>query len=371
MLDNFKYIKNVSEGVGTMHLYGQIGDSVDPKGNYTFGISGTSFAYEMQYLSGICDSINVRINSVGGSVLEGYSIISSILNCSKPVNTYIDGLAASISGVIALSGQKCYMMDYGTLMLHNPSGSPDKDMLALVKNTLVTILSNRCSKTPEQIDAMMEKETWLSADEAMKHGMVNEIISSGKKVKIEKTDSLYNMAIIYNKLINKTMNKTNQLLGLKNEAEESDQVLAIEVLKNSLSEMEAENAKLKSQVEAYNAEKEAKELAAKEALKNKATLLANNAVKEGKLKESEVENTIVNASKDEASFEFVSNMISRLGNTKEAAKVFDVKNVKDANTEDRTKWTYSDWETKDVDGLKNMYVNDREKFNELANNYNK
>ena len=369
MLDNFKYIKNVSEGVGTMHLYGQIGDSVDPNGKYIFGISGSSFAYEMMYLSGICDTINVRINSVGGSVLDGYSIISSILSCSKPVNTYIDGLAASISGVIAMSGVKCYMMDYGTLMLHNPSGTNDQKVLDLVKETLVTILSNRCNKTPEQISAMMEKETWLNAEDAIKHGMVNEIVSSGKKVKIEKTDSLYNMAIIYNKLINKTMNKTNQLLGLKNEAEESDQVLAIEVLKNSLSEMEAENAKLKSQVEAYNAEKEAKELAEKEALKNKATLMANNAHKEGKLKESEVESTIVNASKDEASFEFVSNMVNRLGNIKEAVKVFNPKNV--ADVEDKSTWTLKEWETKDPEGLKVLYVENKEKFNELAKNYTK
>ena len=372
MLDNFKYIKNVTKEVGTIHLYSQIGDSIDAKGNYVFGISGATFVNELQYLSEKCDKINVRINSVGGSVMEGYSIISAILNCSKPVDTYIDGLAASISGVIAVSGKKSYIMDYGTLMVHNPSGSPDKNLLSLVKDTLVTILSNRCNKSPEDISSMMEKETWLNAKEACSMGFCDEVVSSGKKVNIKQTANLYDMALIYNKLIEKPMSKTNQLLGLKNEAEESEQVNAIEVLKTSLSEAEAVNNDLKARIANYEKEAADKLAAEKEALKNKATSLVNKAETEGKIKKDEVESTIELAAKDEASFTFVSNMIDRLKTGKEAVKIFDVKNVKtEGGNEDRSKWTLKDWESKDLDGLKNLYETDKEKFNELANNYNK
>ena len=372
MLDNFKYIKDVSNGVGTIHLYSQIGDSVDAKGNYVFGISGATFVNELQYLSEKCEKINVRINSVGGSVMEGYSIISAILNCSKPVDTYVDGLAASISGVIAVSGRKCYIMDYGTLMLHNPSGSPDKEILNLVKNTLVTILSNRSGLTIDEVSAMMDKETWLSAKDATSNKFCDEVISSGKKVNIKQTANLYDMALIYNKLIEKPMSKTNQLLGLKNEAEESEQVNAIEVLKTSLSEAEAVNNDLKARIANYEKEAADKLAAEKEALKNKATALVNKAETEGKIKKDEIESTIELAAKDEASFTFVSNMISRLSTGKDAVKIFDVKNVKtEGGSEDRSKWTLEDWESKDLDGLKNLYETDKEKFNELANNYNK
>ena len=368
-MDNFKYIKNITNGVGIINLYSQIGDSIDTKGNYVYGISGTGFAYEMQYLADNCETIEVHINSVGGSVLDGYSIVSAILNCKKPVNTYVDGLAASIAGVIAVAGQKCYIMDYGTLMVHNPSGGNDKEVLDIVKNTLVTILSNRSKKSAEDISSMMEKETWLNAKEAVKMGFCDEIIKSNKKVQINETANLYDMALIYNKLINKNpMSKTNQLLGLKNEAEENEQVQAIEVLKTSLADAEKVNNELKAELQKIKDAEATKEAEAKEALKNKATELVNNAVKEGKLKETEKESTLNVACKDEASFELVSNMISRLNNGKQAAVIFDTKNVtNDPNS--RNTWTYNDWEKKDPEGLTNMYTNDKAQYDELIKTY--
>mgnify|MGYP003472391044 CR=1 FL=1 len=364
MLENFKYIKNISNGVGTMLLYSQIGDSVDENGNLVWGINGSSFANEMLYLSNQCDSIDVRINSVGGSVLDGYSIVSAILNSSKPVNTYIDGLAASTAGWIAVSGAKCYMMDYGTFMLHNPSGGEDKKVLAMIKETIVTILSNRTSKTIEEIDTLMNKETWMSANECLSNGIVDEVISSGKKLKMPKKATLYDMALIYNKAINpvKNMTKINTLLKLQNEAGESEQEQAIVQLNKSLSEKEEELVELKNRLKAIEDEKAEAEKKAKEALVNKATVMAKNAQKEGKIAENEVEATILNASKDEASYEFVSNLINKSGKT--SHKPFNPSNAGKMG-EDKTNWTYNDWENKDVDGLKDMYVNNREPSNEI------
>ena len=370
-MENFKYIKNISQNEGTILLYGQIGDSIDSNGNYQYGISGMGFANEMQYLCSQVDTVNVRINSVGGSVLDGYSIVSAILNSSKTVNTYIDGLAASIAGVVAVSGKKCYMMDYGTLMVHNPSGSDDKKMLNLIKDTLVTILSNRTQKTAEEISSMMDKETYLTAADALANGMVDEVIKSNKKVKIKTSDSLTNIALMYNKLIEKPMSKTNQLLGLKNEAEETEQVVAIEVLKNNLQKAQEVNDELKARISEYEKEAAEKLEAEKLALKNKATEIVNKAEQEGKIKKDEVEATIEQASKDESSFSFVKNMIDRLASNKTAVKVFNIQNVKKENTEDRSSWTYSDWEKKDPEGLANLYLTNKAEFDELLKTYKK
>jgi len=126
----------------------------------------------------------VRINSIGGSVIDGYSIVSAILNSKVPCNTYIDGLAASIAGVIAMSGKKCYMADFGTLMMHNPSGGNDSNVLDLVKSTLVTILSNRTKLDEATVNNMMDAETWLSAGQCLEMGIVDEIVSSNKKLKL-------------------------------------------------------------------------------------------------------------------------------------------------------------------------------------------
>jgi ATP-dependent protease ClpP protease subunit len=365
---DFKYIKNISEDEGTILLYNQIGDSVDESGRYIYGVSGTAFAYEMQYLQDKCKKIKVRINSIGGSVLDGYSIVSAILNSKVPCDTYIDGLAASISGVIAMAGKKCYMADYGTLMLHNPSGVEDTRVLDLVKNTLVTILSNRTQKTHEEISVMMDKETWLGADEAIKMGLVDEVVTSAKKIKISKSESLNNMALIYNKIINKkpTMEKVTNMLKLSNEADEATIVAAIEQKDNANAELLAENEALKTKVAEFEAkENEAKEKAAKE-LEEKAIELVENAIKEKKIEESEKEATIKMAVNN---FEFVSNMISKINNVKDAVKPFNVKNV--AKNEERQDWTIRDWEKKDAKGLAKIKNETPEVYTEMYNKFYK
>lgn len=373
MVDGFKYVKNVSVEEGTMLLYNQIGSFVDENGNYQRGIDGEAFAYEMQWLANQSDVISVRINSIGGSVIDGYSIVSAILNCKKPVNCYIDGLAASTAGWIAVAGKKTYMMDYGTLMMHNPNGGEDNKVLNLVKDTIVTILSNRTSKTADEISTMMNKETWMGAKEALDNGFVDEVISSekGKKVKIKKGESLYNIALIYNSIIQpkKNMTKINTLLKISNEAGEQEQEKAIVELNKSISDKDSEIEDLKNRLKSLEDEKEAREIAEKEALKAKATRLVENAIKEGKLTETEKETTILNASKDDASFEFVSNFISRLSNGKESKKPFDFANVTkaDGTKEDRSTWKFSDWSKRDEKGLAKMQKENPEQFINLYN----
>jgi ATP-dependent protease ClpP protease subunit len=364
---NFKYIKNISEGEGTILLYSQIGDSVDANGNYVSGISGSAFAYEMQYLQDKCTKINVRINSIGGSVLDGYSIVSAILNSKVPCNTYIDGLAASISGVIAMAGKKCYMADFGTLMLHNPSGGNDTDVLNLVKNTLVTIFEQRTKLTAEEISVMMDKETWLGANEALNMGLVDEVVTSAKKIKISKSESLSNMAIIYNKIINKPkMEKIQNVLKLSNEADEAAIVAEIEKKDTVLSEVVAENEALKERLKVIEEKEVAEKEKAAEELKNKAIELVENAIKEKKILETEKDSTIEMAVNN---FEFVANMISKINNVKDAVKVFDVKNV--AKNEERKDWTIRKWEKEDPNGLVKIKNETPEIYTEMYNQFYK
>ena len=365
---NFKYIKNIAEdnSEATILLYNQIGNSIDGNGNIEYGIDGAYFAYEMQYLQDKCKKINVRINSIGGSVFDGYSIISSILNSSVPVDTYIDGLAASIAGVIAISGKKVYMMDYGTLMLHNPSGGADKAVLNLVKDTLVTLYSNRTSQDSEAVSKMMDKETWMDAKLAKECGMVDEIISSGKKLKINQTDSLYNMAIIYNKIINpkKNMNLITNKLGLDENSSEDVIVSEIATLQNLVNEAKAENERIKSelasaqeQLTTIEAEKEAHKNAEIEAMVNSFNL-----------KDEEKESAIKLAKVD---FESVKNMLSK-STVKEPVKVFDFKNVvTKKGTEDRSTWTIRDWEKKDQKGLDKIRNESPEYYEVMYNEYYK
>src|SRR5699024_9388020 len=64
--------------------------------------------------------INLHINSPGGSVFEGIAIYNMLKQNKATVNVYVDGLAASIASVIAMSGDTIFMPKNAMMMIHNP-----------------------------------------------------------------------------------------------------------------------------------------------------------------------------------------------------------------------------------------------------------
>jgi ATP-dependent protease ClpP protease subunit/tetrahydromethanopterin S-methyltransferase subunit G len=378
---NFKYIQEIQNSTeATMLLYDAIGRQYK-NGECVGGIDGSMFAYEFQYLQDKVEKINVRINSVGGSVLDGYSIISTMLNSTIPVDVYIDGMAASIAAVIAMCGDKVCIMDYGTLMIHNPSGEADQVILDFIKNTLVTILKNRTDFSADEISKLMDKETWFNAKQAVKNGMADEIINSKVKVKVDKKTNIYNLFDVYNSIIQKT-NKKDMIqiinkLNLEEDATEEMVIEAIESLQNkiveptqdeelksTISELEnkieainKEKEELVSKLDAYNAEKE-------EAKRIKIETLVNSYVVSGKLKEEEKESTIKMANFD---FEGTKNMLDKIGSKTANHIISEVVNL---NSE-KSGWNFRDYEKKDPKALLEIKNTNPELYEEMYNSYYK
>jgi ATP-dependent protease ClpP protease subunit len=322
-------------------------------------INGHVFAQEMQWLEdqGV-KKIKVRINSQGGSVLDGYSIYSAIVNSSAKVHTYIDGIAASIAGVIAMSGNKVYMADHGLLMVHNPTGSQNKELLDLVKNSLITIFKNKTQRDPEELSNMMNIETWMDSSTALEKGFVDEIVVTNKKVKVDTNQPINKIFAVYNSILNKKyqkMDKVTSILDLKNEASEDAIVEKVTELKNSNKSLSEENQALKTQLEAFKAKEE-------QSKKDRAVELVENAISEGKLskeaKDSFVELAISN-------YDAVKNSISGIKVHVDIIKQIENK----GGSDDRSKWTYDDWAKNDSEGLKNLRNNNPAKFNELVEKF--
>lgn len=359
-MKSFKYINNISPEEATMLIYNQIGTTIDENGNLEHGINGEYFAQEVKYLQDKCKKIKVRINSIGGSVLEGYSILSAILNSEVPVDTYIDGLAASMAGVIAVAGRKCHMMDYGTLMLHNPSGGDNDEALKVIKNSIVKVFVNRCGMNEKDVIEMMDKETWLDCDSAKKMGMVDEIIATDKKV--EKEMNLYNLYKIYNQLNQPKQNEMKSIsekLGLDENATEQDILNKIEELKNSVEASNQEKTKVETELtELKNSisQKEEKEKVAK------ATEMVNSFKLEGEEKEKAVKLALVD-------FDGVKNLLEKTS-AKTPAVIFNKSNVKNSK-DDRSDWTIKDWEKKDPKGLKEIYDTNKSEFDRMYKEYYK
>ena len=147
------------------------------------GISAQDFAKDLKAL-GKLDTINVRINSEGGSVFDGIAIYNSLASNEAKVIIDIDSLAASISSIIAMSGDVIRMAFNATFMVHDPwivaaGGSADlrsqADLLDKVRDQLVATYVSRSSISAEKISELMTAETWMSAQEAFDYGLIDEI----------------------------------------------------------------------------------------------------------------------------------------------------------------------------------------------------
>jgi len=151
-----------------------------------FGVSGQAFADEIQQLNDFgVKKITVHINSFGGAVIDGFSIFSAMRNSNAEINVIIEGIAASMAGIVALAGDTIAIVDFGSIMVHGPSGSSDPDeneqnMLDQISDQLAIILVNRTNKTKSEITEILnsDKDTLLDAKEALAEGFVDEIIET-------------------------------------------------------------------------------------------------------------------------------------------------------------------------------------------------
>lgn len=119
--------------------------------------------------------IEVHINSNGGDVQAGLAIANLLEHYRKgKVVTFVDGWAASIASIIALAGSRCVMPANTYLMIHYPScvvagniNDLRKGMEDLEKITdgMIDEYTRKSITTREKIVEMLEKETWLTADE--------------------------------------------------------------------------------------------------------------------------------------------------------------------------------------------------------------
>ena len=172
------YTINAKADKAEIWIYEMIGEDFWTGG----GVTAKSFQKE---LSGIkASQIDLHINSPGGVVFDGVTIYNLIKQHPATVTTYIDGLAASIASVIALAGDKVIMAANALYMVHNPTGlamGTANDMRSLadvldkIAGTMVGTYVSKTGQSEADIRAMLDAETWMTADEALEAGFIDEI----------------------------------------------------------------------------------------------------------------------------------------------------------------------------------------------------
>lgn len=129
--------------------------------------------------------IEILINSPGGYVDQGSEIYYLLKSYKGEVTTDIVGTAASAASVIAMAGDKVRISPTGQIMIHNVSGGARGDYRDLyheagvLKNFNKSIANAYMLKTgltQEKLLDLMNKETWLNAQQAKEMGFVDEIL---------------------------------------------------------------------------------------------------------------------------------------------------------------------------------------------------
>lgn len=172
-MNEYKFLNVVatSGGRASLMLYGQIGAQKD-------GVDPERVAAELMYLEQDFPQIDVHINSQGGEVFAGIAIYNALRASSADIKIFVDGIAASIAGVIALCGKPMYMSRFSRLMLHQVSGSCSggvedmrkcADLIAGLEVSLAQMIGEKCGQSADAIRAEYFDGTdhWMTADEAI------------------------------------------------------------------------------------------------------------------------------------------------------------------------------------------------------------
>ena len=147
-------------------------------------VSARAFARDLGKLSTSVKTLNIHINSPGGSVFEAQGIYSRLADHRSTKHVYVDGLAASAASIIAMVGHKIYIRANANMMVHLPSGlaaGNADDMrhmataLDAITESMINVYQKRTNLDRKEIRDMLAAETWMSPQQAVEKGFADEV----------------------------------------------------------------------------------------------------------------------------------------------------------------------------------------------------
>lgn len=138
-----------------------------------------------------CDSeIKMLINSPGGEIYSGFAIFDMMQFISCPVTTIVTGFAASMGSILSLGAApgRRFATPNSKIMIHQPllqgvqGQATDLEIhakeIVKTKKHLASLYAAQTGKTEKQILKDMDRDNWMSADEALKYGLLDKVITN-------------------------------------------------------------------------------------------------------------------------------------------------------------------------------------------------
>lgn len=136
--------------------------------------------------------ISLYLNTPGGGIYSGNSIIDTMEFIKPDVNTMVTGMAASMGFMIAIHGKHRSALKHARLMQHQPmggagSGTQASDITIIateinkLKKELYEMISEKTGQTYEKVERDADRDYWMTSKEAFDYGAIDEVIGTDIK----------------------------------------------------------------------------------------------------------------------------------------------------------------------------------------------
>lgn len=367
MKDKTKLINKVDSTTAEIYMYGVIGSGLDIDANVVVA--------EIENLRKKgCRNFRFYVNSEGGEVIQGSALFNYLDRTDIDVEWVVDGVAASMMAMLISNPKhRVKAAKYASFMYHRVQGScygnsdEVRNLAAMIdtfEKSLVDMMASRMKVDAESVKKEFFTDGldhWMNAEEAMRRGLVDEIItgknitpSPKELVSSKDVFNFYNKQLINYKQNQKSMitNKAEigKLLNIA-EAEVSDDTVMTAVknvlksnseLQNQLKAVKDENANLKNQIGELN--------------NAKVKSLIDKAIADKKFGEDERDSYTRLANTD---FELAEKMIGKMKGVERIVDRLDSEH----ESEEEKDWTFDDYHKKGK--LENLKKTNKEKYNKL------
>lgn len=179
---------NAADQSADIYINGQIGENWWDEN----AVAAADFIRTVNAL-GELTTINLFINSPGGSVSDGTAIHNFLKRHKATVNVEVLGEASSIASVIAMAGDIINMPSNAIMMIHDPMSpmmgyfNSDElrnlaERLDVVRDAILSSYVNRTGKDSEEVQALMQKETYMTGAQAVEMGFADNLLDELQEV---------------------------------------------------------------------------------------------------------------------------------------------------------------------------------------------
>jgi ATP-dependent Clp protease, protease subunit len=200
-----------------------------------FGMPSTSpnaFKEELSQYKG--KDITVWIDSYGGSVFAAAGIYNALKEHNGKITVKIDSKAMSAASVIAMAGDEVLMSPMAVMMIHNPltmayGNMHDlrkvADILDTIKESIVNAYALKTGRSRSKISQMMDDETWMSANVAVKEGFADGVLYQDQLLDVVNMSQFaFNRLAVVN-IANQSIRNAVKLLNKQKEQVEKEKLL--------------------------------------------------------------------------------------------------------------------------------------------------